>query len=89
MDNYIYINLDLFAKESSMFLADDTTSEPNFIGKYSLAELPKAIVEQAYINNVYKVKIVGSNKFSQLIEYEIASKEITKYNENKIEIEVI
>ena len=89
MDNYIYINIDLFAKESSIFLADDTKSEPNFIGKYSLAELPKAIVEQAYINNTYKVKIVGSNKFSQLIEYEIASKEITKYNENKIEVEVI
>ena len=89
MDNYICVNIDLFAKESSMFLADDPTSEPNFIGKYSLAELPKAIVEQAYINNAYKVKIVGSNKFSQLIEYEIASKEITKYNENKIEIEVI
>lgn len=89
MDNYIYVNIDLFAKESSMFLADDTTSEPNFIGKYSLAELPKAIVKQAYINDVYKIKIVGSNKFSQLIEYEIASKEITKYNENKIEVEVI
>lgn len=89
MDNYIYVNIDLFAKESSMFLADDTTSEPNFIGKYSLAELPKAIVEQAYVNDVYKIKIVGSNKFSQLIEYEIASKEITKYNENKIEVEVI
>ena len=89
MDNYIYVNIDLFAKESSMFLADDLTSEPNFIGKYSLTELPKAIVEQAYINNAYKVKIVGSNKFSQLIEYEIASKEITKYNENKIEVEVI
>ena len=89
MDNFIYGYIDLFAKESSMFLADNSISEPSFIGKYSLAELPKAIVEQAYINSTYKVKIVGSNKFSQLIEYEIASKEITKYNENKIEVEVI
>ena len=35
------------------------------------------------------IKIAGSGKYAQLIEYGIETAEMAKYNENKIEIEVI
>ena len=38
---------------------------------------------------VYTVKIAGSSKFSQLIEFGIETNEMTKYNERKIKVEVI
>ena len=40
-------------------------------------------------NDIYNVKIAGSGKYGQLIEFGIGSNEMLKYNERKINVEVI
>ena len=88
MDKYIIIVINLFARNSDIFVSNDTES-PSFVGSYTLEELPKIVVDLAHAENVYKVKIAGANKFSQLIEFGIEQNEMTKYSENKIKVEVI
>lgn len=51
--------------------------------------MPHFITEYAYANNIYKVKIIGNSKYAQLVEYGIGLTETSKFNERKIEIEVI
>ena len=88
MDKYIIIIVNLFARNSQVFVNYENEN-PSFIGGYTLEELPKVIVNLAHTENIYKVKITGANKFSQLIEFGIEQNEMTKYNENKIEVEVM
>jgi hypothetical protein len=88
MDKYIFINIDMFSKKSEIFISSNTES-PILIGKYTIEELPKVVVDLAHGESIYSIKIIGGSKFSQLIQYGIETNEITKYNENKIEIEVI
>ena len=89
MDNYIVVNMNMFALKSPVFITD-STGATEVIGAYALTELPKVIVELAHDKNIFKVKLnAGANKFAQLVEYEIGSIENTKYSERKIEIEVI
>jgi hypothetical protein len=88
MDKIIYINVDPFSKNSSIYIAYEGAN-PSFVGSYNLEDIPSAIVELSNELGVNSVKIVGAGKFSQLIEYGIIDKEMTKYNKNKIEIEVI
>lgn len=59
------------------------------IGSYTLKDLPNTLVTLAHNEDIYDVKIIGGEKYSQLIEYEIGSLENLKFNERKIEIEVI
>jgi hypothetical protein len=40
-------------------------------------------------SDIYNVKIAGSGKYSQLIEFGIGTNEMLKYNERKINVEVI
>ena len=87
MDKYILINLNMFAKESKVFVAD--AENLNLIQTYTIEQLPDIITTLAHEQNIYKVKIAGDSKFAQLIDYGITTKEMFKYNENKIEIEVI
>jgi hypothetical protein len=43
----------------------------------------------AHESDIYNVKIAGSGKYGQLIEFGIGSNEMLKYNERKINVEVI
>jgi hypothetical protein len=43
----------------------------------------------AHSTDIYNVKIAGSGKYSQLIEFGIGASENLKYNERKINVEVI
>ena len=88
MDKCIIVNIDMFSKKNKIFICSDIES-PTLIGNYSVEELPQVIVDLARGESIYSVKIIGANKFSQLIEFGIAQKEMTKYNENKIKVEVI
>ena len=87
MDKYIIVNLNMFAKESKVFVADKKNL--NLIETYSIEELPDVITALAHKNDIYTVKIAGNSKFAQLIEYGIETNEMTKYNERKIKVEVI
>ena len=87
MDKYILINLNMFAEESKVFVAD--AENLNLIQSYTIEQLPDVITALAYEQDIYKVKIAGDSKFAQFIDYGITTKELFKYNENKIEIEVI
>lgn len=87
MDKYIVANVNMFSRKNQVVIIDSEVL--TFDQNYSLEQLPEIILQLAYENNIYNVKLAGAGKFAQLIEYEINSKEITKYNENKIEVEVI
>ena len=76
MDNYIVVNMNMFALKSPVFITD-STGATEVVGAYALTELPKVIVELAHDKNIFNVKLnAGANKFAQLVEYEIGS--ITK-----------
>lgn len=87
MDNYIIINMNLFTLNHSVYVIENGKSRE--AGNYSIENLPEAICIIAYAENIYKVKILGGAKYSQLIEFGIGSMEMRKYNERKIEVEVI
>ena len=88
MDKCIFINVNMFTRNSQVFINYEANN-PSFIGNYPLEGLPKVTIDLAHTKEIYNVKISGASKFAQLIEYEINSKEMTKYNENKIKVEVI
>ena len=87
MDNCIIITVNMFARDSQVLVVDSGSSVP--VGKYSIEQLPLVIAELAHKSNIYAVKIAGGEKYSQLIQYGIEQSEMTKYNERKIEVEVI
>ena len=90
MDKYLLIsNFNMFTINQDVLLIDENTNESVVIGHFSLENLPKALIEYAYTNDVYKIKLFNGSKYIPLIEYEVKSQEKLKYNKNKIEIEVI
>jgi len=88
MDKYIMVNLNMFSATHSIVVCGpgDTVE---YLGAQALGHIPKFVAQYAHENNIYKVKLIGAAKFAQLIEYEIQTLEMTNYNENKIEIEVL
>ena len=88
MDKYIIVNINMFAVDSqvSVVSAENGVTE---IGRYPIEELPNVVTQIAHDGDIYKVKIIGGAKYSQLIEFGINTNEMLKYNERKIEIEVI
>lgn len=88
MDKYIIINVNMFARDSQVFIVapnEDLTQ----VGAYPIEELPTIVTDLAHSADIYTVKIAGNSKFSQLIEFGIETNEMTKYNERKIKVEVI
>ena len=88
MDKYIIINVNMFARENQVFIVapgEDMTQ----VGAYTIEQLPEVISNLAHESDIYKVKIAGGTKYGQLIEFGIGSSEMLKYNERKIEVEVI
>ena len=88
MDKYIIVNVSMFAVENQVMIAG-ADQDTELVGSYSIQDLPSIISAMAHEQNIYKVKLIGGAKYSQLIEFGIESAEKAKYNENKIEIEVI
>ena len=88
MDKYIIINLNMFALKNQVFIVQSNEAMTP-IGVYTMEELPEVVTNLAHENDIYKIKISGGTKYSQLVEYGIESLEMTKYNERKIEVEVI
>lgn len=88
MDKYIIININMFARQNQVFIV--TPGEDMMqVGAYTIEQLPEVISNLAYESDIYKVKIAGGIKYGQLIEFGIGSSEMLKYNERKIEVEVI
>ena len=88
MDKYIIINLNMFAYNNQVSMID-TNGEVKVIGEYAVEQLPDIISNLAHESEIYKVKIIGGSKYAQLVEFGINTSEMLKYNERKIEIEVI
>ena len=89
MDKYILINLNMFAVDNQVLVINGLDADTSEIGTYSIEQLPDVISELAHETGIYKIKIAGNSKFAELVNYGITTKEMFKYNENKIEIEVI
>ena len=89
MDKYILINLNMFAVDNQVLVINGLDADTTEIGTYSIEQLPDVIAELAHETGIYKIKIAGNSKFAELVNYGITTKEMFKYNENKIEIEVI
>ena len=88
MDKYIIINVNMFARDSQVFIVSPNEDMVQ-VGAYSLEELPNIVTDLAHSTDIYSVKIAGGTKFAQLIEFGIETNEMTKYNERKIKVEVI
>ena len=89
MDKYLIANINMFSLNNQVFLVDDFTREPRWFGAYNLADLPQALVQIAYDNDVNVIKIAGNNKYSEKISDEIAIQENLLFREKKIKVEVI
>lgn len=88
MNKYIVINMNMFARENQVFIVSPD-KDIYQVGAYTIEQLPEIISELAHESDIYKVKIAGGAKYSQLIEFGIGQTEMLKYNERKIEVEVI
>ena len=89
MDKYLIANINMFSLNNQVFLVDYFTREPYQIGAYSLTDLPQALVQLAYDNDINIIKIAGNNKYSEKISDEIAIQENLLFREKKIKVEVI
>lgn len=89
MDKYLIVNINMFSLNNQVFLVDDFTREPSQIGVYSLTNLPQALVQIAYDNDINIIKIAGNNQYSEKISSEIAIQESLLFKEKKIKVEVI
>lgn len=88
MDKYIIINMNMFARENQVFIVSPN-EDMYQVGAYTIEELPTIVSDLAHSTDIYNVKIAGSGKYSQLIEFGIGTNEMLKYNERKINVEVI
>ena len=88
MDKYIMVNLNMFAATHSIVVCGPGDAV-EYLTSQPIAHIPKFVAQYAHENDIYKIKLIGASKFAQLIEYEIQALEMTNYNENKIEIEVL
>ena len=88
MDKYIIINVNMFARDSQVFIVAPNEDMVQ-VGAYSIEDLPHIVTDLAHSSDIYNVKIAGASKFSQLIEFGIETSEMTKYNQRKIKVEVI
>ena len=78
----------MFAHENPVFIV--APNEDMYqVGSYTIEQLPEIISQLAHDRDIYNVKIAGGTKYNQLLEYGIETTESLKYNERKIQVEVI
>lgn len=89
MDNkYIVININMFDRESPVFMVAPNEDICQ-LGAFTIDKIPDAVLQLAYDNDIYDVKIAGGSKYGLLIEHEMEVSEMIKYNNKKIKIEVL
>lgn len=88
MDKYIIINMNMFARENQVFIVSPNEDMMQ-VGAYTIEQLPEIVTTLAHESDIYNVKITGSGKYGQLVEFGIGTNEMLKYNERKIKVEVI
>ena len=87
MDKNIVLAFNLFTLEHSIFITGSDSVEK--IGQYKLEEIPEVITSLAKEKEIYSIKLGGMTSFAEKLIEDIKEKEITKYSENKLEIEVM
>lgn len=86
-NNFIYVELNMFdANSKVVYYSENSINE---IGHFSVSELPTILVDLAYNQNIDLIKIAGSSKYAQLVEFGVRTAETQKYSNGKIRIEVI
>lgn len=88
MDKYIIANINMFDRASPVFIVAPNEDIAQ-LGAYTIEELPDVIINSAYENEIYDIKIAGGSKYGLLIEHEIEVREMLKYNNKQIKIEVM
>ena len=87
MDKNIVLAFNLFTLEHSIFITGSDSVEK--VGQYKLEDIPEVITSLAKEKEIYSIKLGGMTSFAEKLIEDIKEKEMTKYSENKLEIEVI
>ena len=87
MDKNIVLAFNLFTLEHSIFITGSDSVEK--VGQYKLEEIPEVITSLAKEKEIYSIKLGGMTSFAEKLIEDIKEKEMTKYSENKLEIEVM
>lgn len=88
-NNYIVVNYDPFAMESRVSIYSDQKGQRNMQVSSTINELTNAILNLAYSNNSYEVKIHAPAAIVEEIQKEVKECEQKVYSVNKIKIEGI
>ena len=86
-NDFIYVELNMFDANSKVVCYSENSV--NEIGHFSVSELPTILVDLAYDQNIDLIRITGSSKYAQLVEFGVHTAEAQKYSNGKIRIEVI
>lgn len=86
-EKFLIINLNMFANEHPVYLV--SPCENKEIGNFSIETLPLDINILAKENDVHEVRIIGAKQYAPLVEFGIKQTEMTKYNKNELNVEVI
>ena len=87
MDKNIVLAFNLFTLEHSIFITGSDSVEK--VGQYKLEEIPEVITSLAKEKEIYSIKLGGMTSFAEKLIEDIKEKEMIKYSENKLEIEVM
>lgn len=87
MDKNIVLAFNLFTLEHSIFITGSNSVEK--VGQYKLEEIPEVITSLAKEKEIYSIKLGGITSFAEKLIEDIKKEEMTKYSENKLEIEVM
>ena len=89
MKNVIIVDVNNFALNTDVFVVNNEGSVKSLKVKTDLGELAQSVVDIAYANNIYCLRVCGSSlTYSELKEC-IEQIEQRKYSQNKIEVEIM
>ncbi len=84
----IYSEIQLFDGDQSIYKVDDN-GRIHLVAKAPLESLANVILEQCYAKSIYKVKLFSTfPDMCHKVKTQINEKENTKFNANKITVEV-
>lgn len=76
-----------FTFQQNIFIYEDGVRINNLISNWDT--LQEDILYIALKNNINEINLLGSNTYSEKIKEKIKELELTKYNENKLNINLI